>query len=738
MNRLSIIVTVLVLLLSPGLPALAAETASGPKVGLALSGGGARGGAHIGVLEALEEMGIGVDYIAGTSMGAVIGAMYASGYTAAEIREVFEEMDWEFALSDTPDRVHWTMRSKELESRFLVPLRIGLNEWKIELPLGVIEGQHLDQVLRRILLPAVSSNHFGELPIPFRAVATDLVSGEAVVLSDGSLPDAVRASMSVPGVFSPVEIDGRLLVDGGMANNLPVDIVREMGADIVIAVDISSQMLSREELTSVLSVTEQLTNFLTRRTTEAQIAKLGPADYLLVPDLDDFSAADFRNAAGIIKTGFDAAMEPQLALARLAQDRPIQNHDKPSPVASDFTIDFVELDNRSVLHDDIILSRLGVQPGDTIDLDTLDRKVDTIYGLDVFQSVTYNLERDESGQTGLQVKAPARAWGPNYLQFGLELSSNYSGDSEFILGAAYTRNAMNRLGGEMRVIGKLGREDEVSIDFYQPVDTQARWFTETEVYWSRENYDLWSEDRNVAGIEVSGYGASLGLGRNFSTTNRLSLNYVFGRGDLDLVTGAPDLADQFNYDIEVGELELRFLHDGLDSIYFPTSGSLHSMEYLYASEGLGSNRDYQQVLLNGTMAFSVGDNTGALNYELGYSVDDAASVERWFRLGGFGRLSGLAPDQLLGQHIALGTLAFYRKLAGWERYSAFAGATAEAGNVWSRRDDIGIDDLRYAGSLFLGAQTPIGPVYLAVGYSDSSDFGAYFYLGNPFRVGRFD
>ena len=209
-----------------------------PTIGLALSGGGARGSAHVGVLKAIEEMGIPVDFIAGTSMGAIIGGMYASGYSADEIRQILVEMDWERAMRDKPDRELRTMRSKELEAQFLIPYRMGLNDGGIQLPLGLIEGQHLDQVLHRILMPVVGIHQFDDLPIPFHAVATDLVTGDEVVMSSGSLPNALRASMSVPGVFAPVSIDGRLLVDGGMSNNLPVSVVREMGADIVIAVDI--------------------------------------------------------------------------------------------------------------------------------------------------------------------------------------------------------------------------------------------------------------------------------------------------------------------------------------------------------------------------------------------------------------------------------------------------------------------------------------------------------------------
>ena len=264
----------LLLLSAHVLPIHADEDSDRPKIGLALSGGGARGSAHIGVIKALEELNVPIDYIAGTSMGAIVGGIYAAGYNADELKQILEEMDWTDAISDSLPRREHTMRKKALDSEFLIPFRVGLNKGGIQLPLGVVEGQHLDQVFHRILLPAQGIRDFDQLPIPFRAVATDLVTGGEVVLSSGSLADSLRASMSVPGVFAPVKIDGLILVDGGMVNNLPINVVRDMGADIVIAVDISSPLLTEEQLTSVIKVTEQLTGFLTRRNTMRQIATL--------------------------------------------------------------------------------------------------------------------------------------------------------------------------------------------------------------------------------------------------------------------------------------------------------------------------------------------------------------------------------------------------------------------------------------------------------------------------------
>ena len=544
----------LLLLTFPHTAAVAGPDENRQTVGLVLSGGGARGGAHVGILKALEELEVPVDYIAGTSMGAIIGALYAAGYSAGEIETILEETDWKKALSDRPARPDRTMRKKDLERQFFIPFRVGFNKGSLQLPLGAIEGQHLDQIFHQLLFPVVGIDDFDRLPIPFRAVATDLVSGQEVVLKGGSLPDALRASMSVPGVFAPVRIEDRLLVDGGMANNLPVSVVREMGADIVIAVDISTPLLTEEQLTSILSVTEQLTGFLTRKNTDEQIATLKQHDVLIVPELGEFSSTDFAGASEIVSLGYEAAMRDQTRLAGLSRGR---LRDRKPPLLesrSDYIVQFIEIDNGSVLNDELIRSRVAVEIGQPIDLAALDRSLDQIYSLDVFESVTYDLVRNEDGEQGVVIHAAPRSWGPNYLQLGLQLSADFSDNSSFKLGAAYTRNALNSLGGELRVVGSVGREDEISFDFYQPIDLEARWFVEPQLYLRRQNFNLWVDDVNVAELRIGGWGSRFGIGRNFNTTNRLRLNYEFGRGDADVITGNPGFP--FDDRIKVGELTL--------------------------------------------------------------------------------------------------------------------------------------------------------------------------------------
>jgi len=708
-----------------------------PKIGLALSGGGARGGAHVGVLKALEEMDIPIDYIAGTSMGAIVGGFYAAGYSADEIKQLMLDMDWNAALSDRPSRRDETMRKKELEANFMIPYRLGFNKGSIQLPLGVIEGQHLDQIFHRILRVVNDIDDFDQLPIPFRAVATDLVSGEEVILSAGSLPDALRSSMSIPGVFAPVRLNGLLLVDGGMSNNLPVSVVREMGADIVIAVDISSPLLKEEQLKSVLSVTEQLTSFLTRRNTERQILLLGPDDVLLVPDLEGFSSADFEGAGKVAEIGYDTVMSEQAMLSSLSLPSHLASERTPAAqlARKEYIVQFVEIRNDSVLDDEIIRSRLNIEPGQALDVSALEESIDQIYSLDVFESVTYNLTHNEKNEQGVQIHAVPRNWGPNYLQLGLEFSNDFSGGSDFKLGAAYTRNALNSLGGEMRVVAAIGREDELSFDFYQPIDKRARWFVEPEIFAQRERYNVWEDDVQTAALDIAGIGARLGIGRNFSSTDRLRLDYEYFRGDADVITGQLDF--ELDDSVHIGELQFEYRHDSLDSLWFPTSGTFHQLGFRYAAEELGASFDFEQLMAGGNLVFSWSKNTVLFNYELGYSLDDAAPVERWFELGGFGRLSGLIPDQLAGRQLGLFTLSYYRKLNDIDLLPAYAGMTLEAGNVWEFEDEVSFGSLRKSASIFAGAETPIGPVYLAWGYSDDGESTFYFYLGNPFRKVRF-
>ena len=270
-------------------------SAKRPKIGIAFAGGGARGGAHVGVLKVLEEMRVPVDYVAGTSIGSIIAALYASGMAPEEMEKVLSTTDWDAALQDDQPRKDRPYRQKEDDDLYLIKAELGFYKGSLVLPSGLVAGQKLNYLLRRLTLPATNVRDFDKLRIPFRCVATDIVTGSKVVLSKGDLARAVRASMAIPGFFSPVEWEGKLLTDGGTADNMPVDVVREMGADVVIAIDISTPLKKREEITSFLSITGQTSGFLTRLNVERQIATLTKDhDVLVTPNLDEVSTLDFK------------------------------------------------------------------------------------------------------------------------------------------------------------------------------------------------------------------------------------------------------------------------------------------------------------------------------------------------------------------------------------------------------------------------------------------------------------
>ena len=302
----------------------AAETAK-PKVGLVLSGGAARGLAHVGVLKALEEQGIHIDAIAGTSMGAVIGGLYASGYKIDELEKLALSIDWQEALSDAPEREDVPFRRKQDDRDFLVKQKLSFrDDGSLGLPLGVIQGQNLALLLESLLAHSSDIRDFDKLPIPFRAVATDIVNGEKVVFRKGHLPQVIRASMSIPAVFAPVEINGQLLVDGGMVDNIPVDVAREMGVDIVIVVDIGTPLRGRKQLNTVFDILNQSITLMTRSNSEVQLASLKPDDILIQPALASYGATDFGRSLDIINAGYRATQVLEKRLASLRQPTDVQ------------------------------------------------------------------------------------------------------------------------------------------------------------------------------------------------------------------------------------------------------------------------------------------------------------------------------------------------------------------------------------------------------------------------------
>lgn len=721
----------------PAAPALAqapsepqASPVARPRIGLVLAGGGAKGAAHVGVLKVLEKMHIPIDYVVGTSMGSIIGGLYASGMSPEEIEREIESIDWKDVFVDVPKREDRSFRRKQDDALYVFKAKPGFNDGKVELPLAYVHGQKFDLQLNRLTARVSDIKDFDRLPIPFRAVATDLETGKEVILKSGNLARSLRASMAVPGAFDPVDIDGRLLVDGGISNNVPVSVARAMGADIVIVSDLGSDMLKRDQITSALDVAAQLVNFLFALNSQEQLKSLGPKDVLITSHLGDIGAGSFNRINEAIPIGEKAARQAadslrRYSLSKADYDRYLAAHAEPP--AHEVKLAFVRIENDSKVSDAVIASYLSAKPGEPLDVAQLERDIQQIYGLEIFESVRYELV-DENGKTGLVIQAKEKPWGPNYLQAGLITSSNFKGDAAFRLGVTDTMTQINRLNGELRVGGQVGDEPALFGEIFQPLDPGARYFVAGKLGYQRRNINLFDgAGTNYAQARVSGYAVELGAGRQFGTWGEARLGYRRETGKIDIGIGAP----QPSHDYDTGQFFVRLTDDKLNSVYFPTRGRIGKLEWRVSREAFGADTDFDQGTLAYSYAYSWGRNTLFGGVLVNITPDENAPVQSLYRLGGFLRLSGLARDELTGQQAGIGRLVYLRRINDIVLFHAYAGASLEMGNVWQNSKDIFHNSI-VAGSVFLGADTPIGPVYFGYGHTDNGNGSLYLFVGPLF------
>ncbi|MBL8258682.1 MAG: patatin-like phospholipase family protein [Candidatus Competibacteraceae bacterium] len=717
-------------------PSAHAAERSRPRIGLALGGGGARGIAHIGVLKLLEEMRVPIDCIAGTSMGSIIGGLYASGMSVEQMSATLQEIDWPQVFSDGPPRADLPFRIKE-EQRVLLNARVGLDRGQVRLPMGLLEGQNLLLLLEELSLPAASVHDFDELRIPYRAVATDLATGSPVVLGSGELAKAMRASMSIPSALVPVKIDGRLLADGGVANNVPVDVVRQLcRPDAIVAVNVGAPLIATEQLNSVLAITEQLTNILTVRNTAQQLSALGRSDVLIVPELKGLTSIDFNRAADAIAIGYAAAQAKRRELSRLATStetyRAYLAALPPIPQAERPVIDFIRIKHDTRLSDRVIASQLRIKPGDRLDPKKLNRDLNAIYGMSEFQRVNYTLVR-ENGKTGLVVEARQQDIGPDTLRFGMFLGANLKGDSEFSVGGAYTMSALNPLGAQWRNFLQLGGNIALTSDFYQPLSEEQNYYVNPYFKYEQYNLDLSNETFAIStGFRVYRSEIGLEVGRNLDHWGRLAFGLYRGAGRNDFRLGQPSAYEgAFN----TGGYSLRWTVDTLDNLSFPTSGDAINLIFRDSLTALGADREIRTLDLQWIHASTWGQYSIIPRVRLAGKLSGEAGIQDLFLQGGFLNLSGYQTGELSGQYAALAELiAMYRLNDASAAFAipVFAGGSLELGGAWNDYRDVTPNSLIPAGSLFLGVDTFLGPFYLGAGYAEGGNASLYMRLGKLF------
>lgn len=698
-----------------------------------LSGGGARGAAHIGVLKVLEEQRIPVHAIAGTSMGAVVGGLYASGLSAAEIATLIDSEEWRAGFTEPAPRDRLSFRRKSEDQNFLVKFPLGIKSGSFRLPKALVSGQRVSQVLRRVTFPVARLDAFDQLPIPFRAVATDLETGDPVVLSGGDLVDAMRASLAAPGVFAPVEIDGRLLVDGGLANNLPVDVAQAMGVDVLIVVDVGFPLRKRDTLDSVTTISNQMLSILIRRGSDMQRARLGASDILISPDLGEASSFDFAiipQATDLGESAARAALSRLSTLASTADRYDAWVAARAAARQQTPQIASVRVAESAVRYQRLIEGRFAAAD---LDVNGIDAAVSTLFGRGNFESVDYRV-RGRAGDT-LEVAARRNSWGPNYVRFGLSLQDDFNGNSNYNAAARFVLADIGPLAAEWVWDAQVGVEPRIATEAHIPFGDEARWFWMPQARFELSNVPLVRSGERIAEyrLRTSEYG--LDVGRELSNWGeaRAGVRRETGRARLRL--GDPSLASSDEFDVR--EYFGRFSIDTLDDRNFPRRGHYLVTEWRGERTGLGSDRNADVVTLDWLAARSRGRDTVALWTSFGTQVNSAEdNVRSLFPLGGFLNLSGIAPETLSGRHFAIARALYYRQIGrggeGFLNVPAYAGLSLEVGNVWDNRSDISLGSSLKQGSLFFGFDTLFGPVYIGTGFGEDSDSNFYLFLGRTF------
>ena len=721
-----------------GVCAPGAHEAPRPSIGLALGGGGARGAAHVGVLRALEEMRIPIDCIAGTSMGAVVGGLYAAGLSPDEMERELRELDWATIFLGRPPRREWPSHRRREDVGFLARFPLGVRDGEVILPGGLIEGQELEMALRRLTRTAAPGHiDFDRLAVPFHAVTADLETGEAVVLAAGDLATAIRASMALPGVFAPVELDGRLLVDGGIAANVPVAAVRAMGADIIIAVDVGAPALHRDELLSVLHAPRQVTTLLIRQRTEAQRALLSPGDVWLEATPPDLALTDFHRAADGVGAGELAAWEAEphlrphgLPPAAFTTHRRQREHPPPPlPV-----IDSIRVTGVDRVSAPLIRHRIRQPLGAPLDAGPLEQDVRRLYALDYFDRIGYRVEGGPEDPRELVIDAVERHRGRHHLRLGLNLEEDFEGGNAYNLLLRHQRMPLNRRGGEWTNEIQAGERPLLRTALHQPLDYRGRWFVAPEARAESYSVDRFVDGRRVTRYRVRSAEARAAVGRTFFHHMEVRAGAVRTTGEVRTRIGDEDPAAEGAFNDGALFAEWRF--DTLDSSDFPTRGHTAGVLWSRSRTFLGADAPGRALSAHWFSAGSLGAHTVGIggHVETSRNIDDPA-IHRLFPLGGFLNLSGYRRNELYGHHAALGRIVYYRRMGIIDaavQLPVFLGGSLEAGNVWDDRDDISRRDLRHSGSLFAGADTAFGPLYLAIGQARDRPAVFYFYLGRTF------
>jgi NTE family protein len=729
------------LLVIPGLAWSAPEnneTKQRPKVGLVLSGGGALGLAHVGVLKVLEELHVPVDCIAGTSMGALVGGAYATGMNPADMEGFIAAADLGALFDDAPPRSDISQQIRRDDYRPLFDIALGLNDGKIELPAGASAGYKFELFLKEMVGKEISipDVDFDYLPIPYRAVATDLESGEMKVFSRGELAKVMRASMSLPAVVAPTEIEKHIYVDGGLVRNLPIDVARELCGEVIIAVNLGTHPMERHEITNSLAVAGQTIILLTEQNVEESLAELTENDILISPDLSDFDSTSFNKQKKIIKIGEDTARSQAKLLSTLSvspQDYRSWQDARQYKKAQKLTVTAIKASTSENIDEQAVLRDVSRGLEGAFDIKKLHREITEIYGRGDFSYVGYSIVPGSEGAT-IDIKADSKPWGPGYLKFGLGSASDFNTPTQLNLAASYRRTWMNSLGAEWRNDLQIGYDSLIKTEFLLPLQFRDGAFIAPYLGVRRYFLQFFQGTTNLGEVKVGradvgldvGVSGSLGEMRLGTYTSAVKINPDFG-----VIT--PLLPEQ---DLDQKGVTLSVILDQLDRIAFPRSGYYAVLDVDHGDVSGDLSKNFTLAVAGARLAKSFGKFTLSMRAEWGYELTglDVLPVHMRFRLGGPDRLTGLYLSQLSGSEYDLETIDTYyqyAKLPSQLGSGIYFGASLQSAKINDEFLDDPSDRI-YSAGVYLGVDTLLGALYLGYGHSSLDQNSWYFVIGPRF------
>ncbi|HAS6216296.1 TPA: serine protease [Vibrio vulnificus] len=735
-----------------------------PKVAVVLAGGGAKGAAHIGVLKALEEMQIPVDYITGTSMGAYVGGLYATGMSADEIESFIYSIDWNSGYRDRVDRSQRRVRDKEAEDRYQLRTDIGLRFGEVHAPRGFVQGQNMLRILRETTGNLNEFDSFDDLAIPYRSVATDIVELQEVVIDKGLLVDAMMASMSVPGALPPYELNGRMLVDGGVVNNMPVDVARAMGADIVIAVDISTDYKQKEDFTSMLVVADQLSNYLVRRSTQQQAESLGGQDVYLRPDVGQMETTEFAKMPDAYEAGYKATYQMKESLQALRLNGSQYQHyidgkqqaRKTLNYGDQTRLDQIVVINNTHYSDALLTRRLDLETGRILKTGEIEAAIKNLYALDRFELISYHYE-EVAGVNQLVVVVDEKSWGPNYVNFRFFLEDDFNTDSQYGVGISTNFTDLNSQGGELTVNLDMGTDKLVEMEFYSPVWFGQEFFTTTKLAYSSDKRSIpYTLDEIVEPplesaydyfpITYSQFIGEVAFGYQPTLWQEFKFGGRYTKGDIELTT----IQSAGVIDFERRGVFVQYRLDTLDNYALPKRGFYLDLEYLISEDE--SYDVFENGFVSGTQSDTVHEFSIASRFASTYKrhtlvgsadYEFVESKNKYFPLdpksiGGFLNLSGIPRNSLIGQNKFFTSLVYrYRWFDndfGMFEAPVYLGASLEHGGVWSDTTlSLSQAPLYNAASVFAGIDSPIGPIIFGYGRTESDLDAFYLIIGTSFR-----